>query len=165
MSISCGALLWFGAFAFGWWNAPADSTGLTKVNQEPGWTLFLDILMNNIGVSAALFLGVVTLGLATIPAALITGSLAGYGWGQAAPVLGTAGTIRHLLPHMPLELAAIALSAGAGLVPLLAGARSGLRGHPRRTAWWSQSVDACRLWAVAVAGLVLAAGVETWVST
>ncbi|MCX5071195.1 stage II sporulation protein M [Streptomyces sp. NBC_00513] len=164
-SIACGALLWFGAFAFGWWNAPAVPADMTRDRPEPGWTLFSDILMRNVGVSAALFLGIVTFGLATIPAALITGSLAGYGWGQAAPVLGTHGVIRHLLPHMPLELASLALSTAAGLVPIVGWARSNLLEHPRRPAGWAQSVDACRLWAVSVAGLLPAAGVETWVST
>ncbi|HET6357591.1 stage II sporulation protein M [Streptomyces sp.] len=165
LSLLCGALLWFTAFSLGWFNAPEHSTEITRVQQEPDWDLFLEILMRNIGVSGALFLGVVTAGVATIPVAMVTGALAGYSFGQAVPVLGVTGVTRHLLPHMPLELVSIAIAVGAGLVPLAAWARSGLGRRLSGAEWWSQVVDACRLWAVSLSGLVIAAGVETWVST
>ncbi|MFE3180434.1 stage II sporulation protein M [Streptomyces violascens] len=164
-SLLCGAVLWFTAFGVGWLNAPTDASALTRVRQDGDWELFQSILLRNVGVSGALFLGIVTAGLATVPVALVTGALAGHSWGQAAPALGGEGVVRHLLPHMPLELTAVAVAAGAGLVPLVTWARSGLGRPVGRTEWWSQIVDAARLWAVSLAGLVVAAGVETWVST
>ncbi len=48
------------------------------------WNLFTEILARNVGVSAALFLGVVTFGVMTIPLTLLTGALAGYYGGRAA---------------------------------------------------------------------------------
>ncbi|MFD9032138.1 stage II sporulation protein M [Streptomyces sp. NPDC059567] len=139
---------------------------MTRIRGEPSGSLFLEILGTNVSVSAALFLGVVTAGLATLPAAIVSGALAGYSWGQALPLLGGDGFARHLLPHMPLELASIAVAAGAGLVPLVAWVRSGIgRRRLDRAGWWLQFVDASRLWGVSLLGLVAAAGVETWVST
>ncbi|MER5561715.1 MULTISPECIES: stage II sporulation protein M [unclassified Streptomyces] len=164
-SLLCGAALWFAAFGVGWFNAPTGSGELIRVRQDGDWELFRSILMRNVGVSGALFLGVVTAGLTTIPVALVTGALAGHSWGQAVPVLGGDGVVRHLLPHLPLELAAVAVAAGAGLVPLVTWARSGLGRPLGRAEWWAHIVDAARLWAVSLAGLVIAAGVETWVST
>ncbi|MGW7301366.1 stage II sporulation protein M [Streptomyces sp. NPDC054829] len=176
-AVVCGALLWLMAFGAGWWWAPADPTGVTRAPKDGDWDLFTEILARNASVSAALFLGVVTLGVMTIPLTLLTGVLAGYYGGQGSAVLGAGGVVRHLLPHMPLELACLALAAAAGLVPLVAWARVGLTGTsgepvrgtaPRGVAGFvarSGFPDACRLWGVAVAGLTVAAGIETWVST
>ncbi|MGH4032830.1 stage II sporulation protein M [Actinomycetota bacterium Odt1-20B] len=161
-AVVCGALLWLAAFGVGWWYAPTDPTGVSRNHQQPSTGLFLEILSRNVGISAALFLGVVTLGLLTIPLTLVTGALAGYYWGQGSEVLGVRGVVRHLLPHMPLELACLALAAAAGLVPLVTWARAGL-GRGRRRGLGFQ--DACRMWGAAVGGLIVAAGVETWVST
>ncbi|MFD9907203.1 stage II sporulation protein M [Streptomyces sp. NPDC059063] len=179
-----GALLWLAAFGAGWWYAPTDPTGVSRAPKQGDWGLFTEILARNVGVSAALFLGVVTLGVMTIPLTLVTGTLAGYFWGQGSAVLSTGEIVRHLLPHMPLELACLALAAAAGLVPLVTWARAGLgrrpaqgteRGAGRGTERGAEQEavrggrfgfqDACLLWGVSVAGLIVAAGIETWVST
>ena len=150
---------------------------MSRAPKNGDWDLYTEILARNVGVSAALFLGVVTFGVMTIPLTLLTGILAGYYGGQGSAVLGAEGVVRHLLPHMPLELACLALAAAAGLVPLVAWARVGLTGRagepaggtvPRGVTGFvarSGFPDACRLWGVAVAGLIVAAGIETWVST
>ncbi|MFF2214907.1 stage II sporulation protein M [Streptomyces antibioticus] len=169
-AVACGGLLWLGAFGAGWHWAPTDPTGVSLAPKEGDWELFTEILARNVGVSAALFLGVVTFGVMTIPLTLLTGVLAGYYWGQGSAVLGARGVVRHLLPHMPLELACLALAAAAGLVPLVAFARAGLMGSGGDAAKAGLLTragfpDACRLWGVALAGLVVAAGIETWVST
>ncbi|RSS35214.1 stage II sporulation protein M [Streptomyces sp. WAC08241] len=173
-AVACGALLWSVAFGAGWRWAPADPTGVSYAPKHGDWNLFTEILARNVGVSAALFLGVVTFGVMTIPLTLLTGALAGYYGGQGGAVLGARGVVRHLLPHMPLELACLALAAAAGLVPLVTRARAGLTGRPARGAAPGGTTgflagfgfpDACRLWGVSLAGLVVAAGVETWVST
>ncbi|MEU8621063.1 stage II sporulation protein M [Streptomyces sp. NPDC048623] len=169
-AVACGALLWTAAFGAGWHWAPADPTGVSHAPKHGDWNLFTEILMRNVGVSAALFLGVVTFGVMTIPLTLLTGVLAGYYGGQGSAVLGAGGVVRHLLPHMLLELACLALAAAAGLVPLVGWARAGLTGRPGnggRSGFLARSgfPDACRLWGVALGGLVVAAGIETWVST
>ncbi|MFF8599085.1 stage II sporulation protein M [Streptomyces sp. NPDC015232] len=169
-AVVCGTLLWLGAFGAGWHWAPTDPTGVSLAPKNGDWNLFTEILARNVGVSAALFLGVLTLGVMTIPLTLLTGVLAGYYGGQGSAVLGTEGVVRHLLPHMPLELACLALAAAAGLVPLVGWARAGLTGRPSGAPGAGPLAraglpDACRLWGVAVAGLVVAAGIETWVST
>ncbi|MEV0317359.1 stage II sporulation protein M [Streptomyces sp. NPDC050658] len=167
-ALLAGSVLWFTAFAVGWANSGGDGHGAKRVHQQGDWSLFQEILVRNVGVSAALFLGVVTAGLLTIPLAFVTGMLAGYSWGQGLDVLSGADVVRHLLPHMPLELACIALSAGAGLVPMVMWARSGLgkSAGPRKGFGNGLGIsDACRLWGISLVGLVVAAGVETWVST
>ncbi|MEI5103276.1 stage II sporulation protein M [Streptomyces sp. PmtG] len=167
-AVVSGALLWLAAFGAGWWFAPTDATGLSRAPKQPDWGLFAEILARNVGVSAALFLGVATLGVMTIPLTLVTGTLAGYYWGQGSAVLGTQDVVRHLLPHMPLELACLALAAAAGLVPLVTWARAGLgrRPAPEVTARGRFGLqDACLLWGVSLVGLTVAAVVETWVST
>ncbi|MEV0440162.1 stage II sporulation protein M [Streptomyces spectabilis] len=167
-AVVSGALLWLAAFGAGWWFAPADPTGVSRAPKQADWGLFAEILARNVGVSAALFLGVATLGVMTIPLTLLTGTLAGYYWGQGSAVLGTRGVVRHLLPHMPLELACLALAAAAGLVPLVTWARAGLgrrpAGEPTARGRFGFQ-DACLLWGVSLAGLTVAAAVETWVST
>ncbi|GHG93297.1 stage II sporulation protein M [Streptomyces lanatus] len=167
-AVVSGALLWLAAFGIGWWYAPTDPTGVSRAHQQPGWDLFSEILTRNLGVSAALFLGAVTLGVMTIPLTLVTGTIAGYHWGQGSQVLGTGEVVRHVLPHMPLELACLALAAAAGLVPLVRWARAGLGRRPVQEAGGPGRFgfrDACLLWGVSLAGLIVAAGVETWVST
>ncbi|MGA4841575.1 stage II sporulation protein M [Streptomyces sp. G45] len=178
-AVVSGALLWLAAFGAGWGYAPADPSGVSRAPKHGDWDLFTEIVGRNVGVSAALFLGVVTLGVLTIPLTLVTGILAGYYWGQGSAVLSGGEVVRHLLPHMPLELACLALAAAAGLVPLVTWARGALGRGPAQGAapGWRLGFlpggrlgslgfrDACRLWGVSVAGLIVAAGVETWVST
>ncbi|MFJ4091779.1 stage II sporulation protein M [Kitasatospora sp. NPDC089913] len=163
-ALSTGVLAWCAAFAVGWRWCDPHPYGLIPVRPDPGLALFSEILTRNVGVASALWLsGLLTAGVAVLPATLAVGALAGVTWGQALPVLGLEAVVRHVLPHLGVEFLAVGCAVGAGLVPFRPLWRS-VTGAGQAD-WRAELADSGRLWGVVLVLLAVAAGVETWIST
>ncbi|MFJ4186235.1 stage II sporulation protein M [Kitasatospora sp. NPDC089509] len=162
--LAAGVLIWSASFAAGWWYCGPPPDDLAAVRPEPGVDLFAEILLRNVGVASALWLsGLLTAGIGVTAVALAIGAMAGFSWGQALPVLGLGSVVRHVMPHMLLELLAIGIAVGAGLVPLPSLWRTVVGAG--RTDWRVGMTDSGRLWGLSLVMLTVAAGVETWIST
>ncbi|MCK8434239.1 hypothetical protein G3I77_14755 [Streptomyces sp. D2-8] len=160
-----GQLVWLLCLAIGVWLSGDIPSAVRAEPKNPGSGLFLGILVNNAGVAALAFTGIVTFGLSAIAFSLISGLGVGIFIGHAYS-LGVGKFWSAFLPHAVIELPALGVSVAAGLVTGIAAARRMLGG--RRTGDDSMSrhlIDAVVLFGLSLVMLVVAAGVETWISS
>ncbi|WP_369364398.1 stage II sporulation protein M [Streptomyces sp. CG4] len=162
LTLLCGEVLWLGCLLCGILFADMKSQPVHVAPKKPGVELFADILTNNCRIAAVAFSGVVTLGLGAVAVSLFAG-LSGGLFMAHAYALGVGPFARTVLPHAVLELPAFGVAIAAGLVPATTLVRSLLAGRRARIS--ESLVDAAALLGLSLAMLVVAACVETWVST
>ena len=129
-----------------------------------GRDLFFGILGRNLAVYAWLLCGLVSLGISTVVVTAFNGILLGQTLAIASAGGTSAGSIAWLiLPHGLLEVSAFVVAAALGILgPRLA--RAWLSNEARLKAECRQLV---RLWPIASVGaaaLMVAAGIETYVT-
>lgn len=165
LALLLGAAMWFGPMLIGIVIGDRLDFGVEarKVEATPG--LWWSIYSTNASVALLAFGGILTCGLATIAFTLVSGLLTGMGLAQATAIGGFGPMARHILPHAWLELPALGIAVAAGLVPLVTLGRHFLgRGGPRPSVRGIVN-DAFGLLAVSLSLLLIAATIETWVST
>ncbi|MER6730820.1 stage II sporulation protein M [Streptomyces puniciscabiei] len=162
LTLLSGQILWLSCLACGIVFADTASQPVRVAPKSPGLDLFTEILTNNCGIAAVAFSGVVTFGLGAVAVSLFAG-LSGGLFIAHAYALGAVPFARTVLPHAVVELPAFGVAVAAGLAPAVTLVRSVLAG--RRTRISESLVDAAALLGLSLAMLVVAACVETWVST
>ncbi|MEV5592341.1 stage II sporulation protein M [Streptomyces sp. NPDC052496] len=162
LTLALGQVLWFGCLLCGVLIADEKSQSVHVAPKQPSLDLFTGILANNCGIAAVAFSGVVTFGLGAVLLALFAGLSSGLFISQAY-ALGAMPFARTVLPHAVLELPAFGVAVAAGLAPALAVVRALLAGRKVKVS--ESLVDAAALLGLSMAMLVVAACVETWVST
>ncbi|MGD3108212.1 stage II sporulation protein M [Streptomyces sp. YGL11-2] len=164
-AVLLGNLLWLGPIAVGFALGDRLDLGVEQRAAHAGGHLWWSILSTNAGVALLAFAGVLTFGLATIAFSLVSGLLTGLGLGQATALAGWGDLARHVLPHAWLELPSIGIAVGAGLVPLIA-VTSWLVGRKKaRPKLQHVLSDSFGLLGMSLFLLLIAATIETWVST
>ncbi|MFG3495735.1 stage II sporulation protein M [Streptomyces sp. NPDC047928] len=165
VALALGALCWFGSMLIGWFAGGEMTGGVVRAPAEPGAALWWSIFSANASVALLAFAGVLTLGVVTALFSLVSGMMTGLGLAQATAVGGIGVMARHILPHAVIELPAIGIAVGAGLVPLVALIRHFAgRPGPRPTVR-NLLVDSVALLGCSIFLLLIAATIETWVST
>ncbi|MFF2806101.1 stage II sporulation protein M [Streptomyces sp. NPDC058000] len=160
-----GNLLWLGPIAAGCALGDRLDFGVRARTVPAGGDLWWSIVGTNAGVALLAFAGVLTFGLATIAFSLVSGLLTGLGIAQATTVAGWGDLARHVLPHAWLELPAIGIAVGAGVVPLIAATRWLAGRGGARPSLRDVLGDAFGLLGTSLFLLLIAATIETWVST
>lgn len=135
-------------------------SGLVDAGELPAadWATFWMILLRNGTVALGLFSGAVTLGISTGIFLLLVGGMLGWSMTISIAVLGVAETVLRCWAYTPVELLGFALAGAAGLTPAF--------GLLRRMDGVALPAGgglsrALRTLAVALAVLVVAAGIET----
>ncbi|MFI0983301.1 stage II sporulation protein M [Streptomyces sp. NPDC021093] len=164
-ALALGALCWFGALLTGWFAGGEMRGTVVRTPAEPGAGLWWSIFSANASVALLAFAGVITFGLVTALFSLVSGMLTGLGLAQATALGGSAVMVRHILPHAVVEMPAIAVAVGAGLVPLAAGIRVLAGRAHKRPRVRDMLVDSVALLGCSLFLLLIAATIETWVST
>jgi stage II sporulation protein M len=124
--------------------------------------LFLGIFLNNLVSCVALFLGGASFGLVPVLVVATNGMVIGGVAEAIRAEKGTAFILAGLLPHGVLELPAVLVSAGLGLLLAESLARELVRGETDAAA---EAFGYGRLFALYVVPVVaLAAGVEAFIT-
>lgn len=163
----------------------AQSTRLLlEHGRDTGYTTdgsFVAILLRNLGVCAFLYSGVISAGITTIAAVVLTSFSIGVSMAVVQDAAGLGSMLSDVIWYAPIEFAAFLVAAAAGIAPVLNAvlrvprcslnrvtigigedaAVGNERGALRR--YFGAFPLALRLGIVAVAGIVLAAGVEATV--
>jgi uncharacterized membrane protein SpoIIM required for sporulation len=128
-------------------------------------TLAWTIVVRNVGVALLLFSGVVTGGLSTLIGAGVVSLYVGATLGAASTNVGFGAALVSIAPYALLEFAALLLAAVSGALPVasvVVGAPSaGTVGRGLISRYTRALPPALLLLGLAVAGLVVAAAVET----
>ncbi|MEU8568625.1 stage II sporulation protein M [Streptomyces pathocidini] len=164
-ALIAGQLLWALALTTGVLLSDGIPSAVHTEPKTPGTGLFFGILANNAGVAALAFSGVATFGLTTIPFTLVSGIGVGVFVGHAYALEGGSGGAfwPTFLPHAAIELPALGFAVAAGLVTGIAAVRRMVSGR-RGEGMGAHFVDSAVLFGISLAMLVVAAGVETWIS-
>ncbi|MFE9253910.1 stage II sporulation protein M [Streptomyces sp. NPDC006879] len=165
LALLSGALLWFGAMAAGAAVGVGEGSGVEMNPAQPGLTTWWHIFSANASVALLAFGGVITLGISTLLFTLVSGALTGFGLGKAYAVAGPSVMAAHVLPHAVIELPAVAVAIGAGITPLLALVRYLTGDRVQRPRVRDVLTDSTGLLVICLALLLVAATIETWVST
>ncbi|WP_328770547.1 stage II sporulation protein M [Streptomyces sp. NBC_00286] len=165
LALLSGALLWFGAMAAGAAIGVGEGSGVETNPAQPGLATWWHIFSANASVALLAFGGVLTLGIFTLLFTLVSGTLTGLGLGKAYAVAGPSVMAAHVLPHAVVELPAIAVAVGAGIAPLPALIRHLTGDRVQRPHVRDVLTDSTGLLCICLALLLVAATIETWVST
>ncbi|WP_179205334.1 stage II sporulation protein M [Mycetocola reblochoni] len=129
---------------------------------------FLAILIRNAGVAAFLFSGVVTAGVTTLAALVLTAFAIGTSMALVQSASGWIRLLGDVAWYAPIEFASLAVVGAAGLVPLLSALRAGAgdseERQPRRGPlhrYLAALPAALRLGVLGFVGIVIGAAVES----
>lgn len=118
VAVSLGLLVV--GFNIGYAIAPTQDAA-TRITTAGTWlSSFAGILMRNVGALFLIFSGSVTGGLVTLLAWPLVAVYIGATWKLSEAVLGRSEALSIVLWYAPLEFAALALAAAAGLLPMIA---------------------------------------------
>ncbi len=164
-AILVGNLLWLGAISLGFWLGDRLDLGITARPVEVSVSLWWAVFSNNASVALIVFAGVLTLGVATIAFTLVLGLMTGASLAQAMASSGWGEMTRHVLPHGWIELPAIGVAVAAGIVPLTVTALALVGRERPRPKIRDVLADSLGLLGVSLVLLLIAATIETLVST
>ncbi|MBA3489374.1 MAG: stage II sporulation protein M [Longispora sp.] len=139
--------------------------GITARPVEVSVSLWWAVFSNNASVALIVFAGVLTLGVATIAFTLVLGLMTGASLAQAMASSGWGEMTRHVLPHGWIELPAIGVAVAAGIVPLTVTALALVGRERPRPKIRDVLADSLGLLGVSLVLLLIAATIETLVST
>ena len=154
-----GFLLGYHAMA----ESPAPAVDSAAVAATPFWDAFTGVLARNLPALCLAFSGAVTAGLSTLISWPLVAIYIGSTWHLSEKALGRDQVFAGTGLYAPAEFLALATAAAAGLLPLVSAVWSALSSaaasRPFR-AYLEAVPAALKLLAVAVAILLVAAGVE-----